>query len=283
MEYDELVTKFTSRYDFLNDIPKKDKDRYPPWAIRKYIEMSGALLHPDLSAELRVLSACTYESVYVNRNVLQSYFAWSYNLTTETSYSIVMYFSGEDFSILSPFSQLDGITFHKADLEGPTSNPEEFDIDAISETTRKDINRNNEPVLLRIGKSAHKSDLAWFVKKYWKDIEPLIERPEADSKQIRPRGEAERNIKEYAMRRKKISTDERIGAHKISGRPLPDYDTFNAGYKQIKPRAKKNTYDLFSIIHEQLSQSLTHHHGTNTYILCLDDSGETPYLYLEHA
>lgn len=282
MEYEELLRKYTSEFDFLADIPRKDKNKYPPWAIRKYIEMSNALLHPDLSKELRILSYCTIDSVFLARKLLQSYFSWSYNLTTETSYSLVMFFAGEDFSILSPFSQIDGISFQADRFDGPTSNPEVLDNDAISDVFRSEIESEYKSVNIRLGNSVHKSDIVWFIKKYWKDIEPLMNRLEIDNQQIRPRNEARRNITEYAMRNRKISTIERNGAHRTSGRPVPDYDTLNAGYKQVKPNAKKNASDLFSIVHEQLSHSLTHHLGNNTYVLCIDEIGQTPYLYLEH-
>ena len=282
MEYGNIVEKFISEYGFLSNIPKRDMDKYPPWAIRKYIEMSGSLLHPELSEELRILSYCTSESVYLNRKILQSYFAWSYSLTSETSYSLVMYFAGEDFSILSPFSQIDGITYNAVDTNGPESNAEVFDIDAISESFRSDVQSEDKYVNLRIGSSAHKSDLIWFVKKYWKDIEPLFEHPDIDSRQIRPRPEAVRNIKEYAMRRQKVPMKIRKLAHSEFIEHQPYYVNLNGGYKQVKPNAKKNNYDLFSIVREQLSQSLTHHLGINTYSLCLDDSGDAPYFYLEH-
>ena len=55
-----------------------------------------------------------------------------------------MYFAGEDFSILSPFSQIDGITYNAVDTNGPESNAEVFDIDAISESFRSDVH----PVLV---------------------------------------------------------------------------------------------------------------------------------------
>lgn len=282
MEYPELVEKYTLRYSFLADVPKKDKNKYPPWATRKYIEMSSCLLHPDLSKELQILSYCTPDSVFLNRHILQSYFAWSYKLTTETSHSLVMYFAGEDFAILSPFSQLDGVTFHSENLDGPASDPDTYDLNAVSEMLREDIQSAYEPVTLRIGKGVHKKDVIWFINEYWKDIESQIERPEIDGKQIRPRDETMRNILEYNMRKNKVSNKERIHTHKVNGDPFPDYDVLNGAYKQTKPNAKKNNYDLFSIVFEQLSQSLTHHLGINTYVLNLDDSGEAPYLYLEH-
>lgn len=283
MEYSELVQKYLSQYDFLMDISKRDKDKYPPWAIRKYIEMSNSLLHPDLSRELNILSLCTFDSVYLNRKILQSYFSWSYKLTTETSYSLVMYFAGEDFAILSPFSQLDGITYRIHNTDGPKSDHLAYDLEAISSSFREDIESESEPITIRVGKSTHKRDLIWFIKKYWQEIEPLIERPEIDSKQIRPRDESLRNIREYTMRKNKVPNKERVHTHKALGDPFPDYDVLNTAYKQTKPNAKKNSYDLFSIVFEQLSQSVTHHLGINSYILCLDDSSESPLLYLEHV
>jgi hypothetical protein len=282
MEVEDLVNKYLRRYRYLIDIKPNEKDKYPPWAIRKYIEMSGALIHPDLQRELFILSLCSHDSIWIARNLLQSYFAWSYKLTTESSFSIVMYLSGEDFSVLSPFSQLDGITYSAGSTDGPAGDPRAYDINAISDTARDEANLGKDPVTIRLGHSAHKTDLIWFVKKYWHEIENQIDRPDADRKQIRHREATIRNIREYSMRISKVDPEERMSDHEARDGYAPDYDTLNSAYKESMPNAKRNPYGPFSLIFEQIKGMSDFQLRKSKYHLRVDNSSEAPFLYLEH-
>jgi hypothetical protein len=283
MDIQEFIHKFLSRYSFLLEVEEKQKNIYPPWATRKYIELSNALIHPDLQKELFILSLCDPESIWKIRFVIQSYFAWSYKLTTESSYSLVMYFAGEDFAILSPFSQIDGIIYYDLETEGPISEIDTYDLDAISERLRENIDLRSSFVNIKVGSSAQKTDLIWFIKRYWSDIEKLLDRPELDSKQIRQRDEAKRNILEYNLRRSKVSTTERKHVHKLNNNGIElDYDVLNTAYKQAKPVAKSSQYDFFSIASKQIEGLPQIFLKQQTYEAFIDDSDGRPFLILKN-
>jgi hypothetical protein len=144
----------------------------PPWAKRKAQDIARSLAHPDIYRNLVILACCTNTSVIAIHALLIDYFIKTYGMSDEMAESWVLFFAtGSEDAIIST-KQIDGVRFYNDDLKiaGPSNNESESYLRIMEDRSRKDPHIN-----IRIGRSATRTDIEWFISEYWdKSIEPKL-------------------------------------------------------------------------------------------------------------
>lgn len=272
MNVNDLRSKITSEYD---NALKQGEKNVPPWAKRKYIILLDVLNHPDLAEELSLLLLCTSDSIYLLRKVLIEYFVRSYDITTEVSESLVSYLSGGSYDDLSPFNQVDGVSYFNDDknVVGPASPAETSDNESFF-LGDGDEEQSPSYVNIRVGRSANKQDVLWFVEKYWPEMEKLLDQSQADKKQVRPRNMSKRDNIVYKLTQKGYKPKD-IEAKMQDFEGVLDYATQAVIIKKKRPK-----YSLFDRALRQIAGIPEAQLKYAGYQLHLNEKGEQPYLEL---
>lgn len=204
-KFDELYKARLERYKSGNQ---------PPWAKRKTQDIARSLAHPDIYRDLMILMCCTNESVMKIHTLLIDYFVKTYGMSDEMAESWVLFFAtGNEEAIVST-KQIDGVRYYNDDLKiaGPSNDGSESYLRIVEDRSRKDPHIN-----IRIGRSATRTDIEWFISEYWeKSIEPNLAK--SNNKQTRNK-KLLRNSTIYALSKQGLKS-----------KAIQDYINDNANY-----------------------------------------------------
>lgn len=187
-EFNKFYAKRLSKYE---------SSRQPTWAKRKNEEIIRSLSHPEFVAMLGILNRCTPESIMENQLLLEEYFIRTFDVSLELAESWVLYFATQDIRAIMPTNQIDGVRFFNDDkkIAGPSDNQDASYVNLVADIDRKDPHMN-----IRIGRSATKQDVLWFIDHYWEtEIEPRITPKFAKPPSQRRKRQLLRNSTIYTM------------------------------------------------------------------------------------
>lgn len=256
-----IPQKFRHAFDELYEarLKRHKSGTLPPWAVRKSQDIARSLAHPDIYRDLVILMCCTHESVLANHTLLIKYFISTYGMSDEMAESWVLYFATGDVEAIVATKQLDGVRYFNDDLQiaGPASDEKE----AYARLLR--VRDEQAPhVNIRIGASATRSDVKWFIDKYWEsDIEPHLSKVEV--KQTRNK-KLLRNSTIYALHKQGLKA-----------KAIQDYidDTANYGeFVELSTisniiKGFKPPHDWFAEAYEVLRKELRKDNKLATFII----------------
>jgi uncharacterized protein YaeQ len=156
--FDKLYAERLNRYKY---------NTASPWAKRKTRDNIRALANPDILSDFGILNTCSHESVMAIHDILIEYFKRTYGMSNELSSSWMLHFATGQMSVILASGQMDGVRYFNEDQEiaGPSDNENRSYKNLLNDIKLKDPHIN-----LRIGYSATKDDVHWFIDKYWDDI-----------------------------------------------------------------------------------------------------------------
>lgn len=222
----------------------RDYSKKPPWQLRKVRDIVQALAHPDISRDQSILWLCGQESILKHQQLLVEYYQ-SYGLSLEITESLILFCATWDIDFLIASKQIDGVRFYNSDskIAGPSSDPA-----ATYENIQCDIKRHDPHMNIRIGRSATKEDVIWFINKYWEsDIEPISNPYVKDAPKIRGKPKTLRDLTIYALRRDDWKYQEIQDFINEKYDELVEQPYLRKVYERTKPK-----YSLFDWAAEQL-------------------------------
>jgi hypothetical protein len=251
-DYDEFAQGVSKIYA---ERLKRRFTHKPPWQLRKTRDIARALNNPDVSRDLGVLYYCTGESIFEYHKLLIEYLKKNYGLSLEVSESLILACAQKDGDPLVAFKQMDGVRYFNTDLKivGPNDN-----LKFSYKNLLRDIKSGDPHVNIRIGRSATKQDVLWFIDKYWdSDIEPISNPYKKDASAEREKPTMLRDATIYSLRQsgwkfadiQKYIADEYDDAieeptlRQIHKRHKPQYSLFAKASEQMKAYITENLDD----------------------------------------
>lgn len=149
-------------------------------------------------ADVSILLLCTPQSVESIFDKLVKYFIYAYSVSEEFAVTITQYCILKDKDIFDGARQLDGLTYYRDDkrLAGPPNRSSK-----TYQKLQSAVKRGGAHVNIRIGSSATKDDIIWYINHFWdSEIAPMRNLKHEESPQkSKPKLLRDRTI--YALRR----------------------------------------------------------------------------------
>jgi Mor family transcriptional regulator len=256
---------------------KFDQSRLPPWYKRKSKELRAALMHPDMNEMIEILRLCDKDSVIECADVVIVELAKGYNLSYEVAYAIVLRIVSDDDVFLEPFFQVSGVEYFSLveQAGGPSIDPKTKYEELMAQFEQKQFGT----VYLKIGKSATKEDVLYFIEHNWDGhISPLRKDDKIHSdQQVRVKPSASRDALIYTMHinglKNRVITD-LLNQHL---KDTIDESQVRQVIKRLKPKS-----DLLIDLNKQFNQlnKDTFGLGKTLFLKTSTTNGKT-HLYIE--